>query len=154
MCEHCGCRGVEPLAELMDEHLVLLEISGDVRRAVEGGDTAAVGTHLDRLGELLVPHARVEEVGVFAALRETGDFDEHIDDLESEHAGFDATLAGINLAQPGWQEQVEKLLVDLSAHIDKENLGTFPVAVVSLGASGWNTVTRAHEARAGTRLSA
>lgn len=32
MCEHCGCRGVEPIAELMDEHLALLEIAGGVRR--------------------------------------------------------------------------------------------------------------------------
>ena len=38
MCEHCGCRGVEPIAELMDEHFALLDLVGDVRRHLQRGD--------------------------------------------------------------------------------------------------------------------
>ena len=41
MCEHCGCRGVEPIAELMDEHFELLEIAGDIRRDLASGDRGA-----------------------------------------------------------------------------------------------------------------
>jgi hemerythrin-like domain-containing protein len=39
---------------------------------------------------------------------------------------------------------LERLVADLSDHIDKENLGIFPVAVVTLGATGWDIVERAH----------
>ena len=31
-------------------------------------------------------------------------------------------------------------------HVERENLGIFPVSVVSLGASGWQVVDEAHTA--------
>ena len=49
MCDHCGCRGVEPIAELMDEHLALLEIAGDLRRHLTAGDRAACAAAVERL---------------------------------------------------------------------------------------------------------
>ena len=33
----------------------------------------------------------------------------------------------------------------LTHHIDQEDLGIFPLAVVTLGADGWNVVADAHE---------
>ena len=53
MCEHCGCRGVEPIAELMDEHLALLEVAGDVRRHLTAGDRAACAEAVSRLAVAL-----------------------------------------------------------------------------------------------------
>lgn len=40
MCEYCGCRQVEPIAELMDEHMTLLELAGDLRGAPLEQDAA------------------------------------------------------------------------------------------------------------------
>lgn len=40
--------------------------------------------------------------------------------------------------------RVKRLPDNLFEQIDKENLGTFPVAVVTLGAAGWEIVTAAH----------
>jgi len=37
MCEHCGCREIEPIARLMDEHLEMLELSGQIRRSLLAG---------------------------------------------------------------------------------------------------------------------
>ena len=34
MCEYCGCRQIAPLAELMDEHMALLDIASDVQIAI------------------------------------------------------------------------------------------------------------------------
>jgi hemerythrin-like domain-containing protein len=144
MCEHCGCRGVEPIAELMDEHLALLELSGDVRRHLGAGDRSAARAALARAGELLDQHVRREEAGVFTALKEQGDFVDAVDDLEAEHDSFDAALTTLDETAPDFADRVEALLVELSEHIDKENLGVFPVAVVTLGASGWETVGRVH----------
>lgn len=144
MCEHCGCRGVEPIAELMDEHFVLLELAADVRQALQaGGRQEAVDT-LGVLAEHLVRHVGREERGIFAALKEQGDFAPVVDELELEHLTFDEQLSDLDPRGDTFARDVQALLNDLVEHIDKENLGVFPVAVVTLGASGWDTVSRAH----------
>ncbi len=146
MCEHCGCRGVEPLAELMDEHLALLDLGGDVRRHLVAGDRAAALASLEVVGRLLDRHVGREERGVFTALKDQGDFVEAVEELEAEHLSFDEQLAALDPDDPDFGDRVLALLEELSLHIAKENLGIFPVAVVTLGATGWETVGRAHEA--------
>ena len=144
MCEHCGCRGVKPIADLMDEHFELLELAGDVRRHVAAGDRGAAATVLAELGLHLDRHVRREETGVFAALKSQGDFADAVAELEQEHISFDAQLASLDVAADEFDVRVDRLLDELSEHIDKENLGIFPVAVVTLGAVGWEIVTAAH----------
>jgi hypothetical protein len=146
MCEHCGCRGVPPIAELMDEHLALLELSGDVRRCLVAGDRPGAVAVLAEAGRLLDRHVRLEEAGVLAALKEQGDYTEAVEELEAEHVTFDEQLGALDEAAPDFDRRVQLLLDELSEHIDKENLGIFPVAVVTLGAAGWDTVGRAHAA--------
>jgi hemerythrin-like domain-containing protein len=146
MCEHCGCRGVEPIAELMDEHLALLELAGDVRRHLVAGDRVTAAEVLVEVTRQLGRHVSREERGVFAAMKEQGEFVDAVEELESEHLSFDAALASLDPGGADFDARVEALLAELSEHIDKENLGIFPVAVVTLGARGWETVGRAHEA--------
>jgi hemerythrin-like domain-containing protein len=145
VCEYCGCRQVEPLADLMDEHLRLLEIAGDLRRALEAGDRAAAAERRVELVDLLTVHTRREEAGIFAALRSQGDYVDEVDALESEHVTLDQAVAALDLDAPDAVGMLERVVADLSDHIDKENLGIFPVAVVTLGATGWEVVERAHE---------
>ena len=145
MCEHCGCRGVEPLAELMDEHLALLDLGGDVRRHLVAGDRAAALAGLEVVGRLLDRHVGREERGVFTALKDQGDFIEAVEELEAEHLSFDEQLAALDPDDADFGDRVMELLEELSLHIAKENLGIFPVAVVTLGARGWETVGKAHD---------
>jgi hemerythrin-like domain-containing protein len=146
MCEHCGCRGVEPIAELMDEHLELLELSGDVRRHLTAGDRSSAARVLGELAARLDRHVSREERGIFTAMKDQGDFVEAVEDLEAEHVSLDGAIVTLDPAGTDFEARVTRLLGELAEHIDKENLGIFPVAVVSLGASGWETVGRAHEA--------
>jgi hemerythrin-like domain-containing protein len=145
MCEHCGCRGVEPIAQLMDEHLELLDVGDDVRRRLAAGDRLGAWEQLGRLALHLDAHVAREEAGVFAALRAQGEFVQAVEDLEAEHAGFDEWLSDVGLHDADLEHRVGLLLQELSLHIDKENLGIFPVAVVTLDAAGWAMVSRAHE---------
>ena len=101
---------------------------------------------MERLADRLTRHVGREERGVFAALREQGDFVDAVEELEDEHVTFDAALAGLDADAPDFGRRVHALLDELSEHIDKENLGVFPVAVVTLGARGWETVGAAHDA--------
>jgi len=128
----------------MDEHYELLDLAGDVRRDLAAGDREAAATVLAELGLHLDRHVRREERGVFAALKSQGDFVDAVTELEQEHTSFDAQLASLDVAADDFDVRVERLLDDLSEHIDKENLGIFPVAVVTLNAAGWEIVTAAH----------
>jgi hemerythrin-like domain-containing protein len=150
VCEYCGCRQVEPLADLMDEHLRLLEIAGDLRRALEAGDLAGAAALRAALVDLLTVHTRREEAGIFTALRDQGDYVDEVDALEGEHVTLDQAVAALDLAAPDAVASFDGVVADLSDHIDKENLGIFPVAVVTLGATGWEVVERAHEISSST----
>jgi len=128
----------------MDEHLEMLELSGQIKRSLAAGDRALAETKLALLGERLVPHARREERGVFAALEEQGDFAYEVRQLEADHRAFDDIFDELDVTAPDFEQRVKALLADLSLHIDRENLGIFPVSVVTLGAEGWEMVDRAH----------
>jgi hemerythrin-like domain-containing protein len=147
VCEYCGCRQIAPLAELMDEHLALLDLASDVEIALGHRDHEAAVAHLRRLGELLDRHVRREEDGVFAALRDLGEFLDEVGELEQEHVEFHAGLAALDPADPEIGTKARAMFQHLSDHVDKEDLGIFPVSVVTLGAAGWDLVTSVHEAQ-------
>jgi hemerythrin-like domain-containing protein len=128
----------------MDEHLELLELGGEVRRALAAGDRSRAWQVLGSLARELDHHVSKEERGVFRALRDQGEYIEAVAELEGEHADFDELLSDLGLDDVDLEARVDRMLADLSEHIDKENLGIFPVAVVTLNASGWDTVSAAH----------
>jgi hemerythrin-like domain-containing protein len=145
MCEYCGCREVAPIAELMDEHLRLMELAGDVRRCLSAGDRDTAVAHLKVLAGYLDRHVRREEAGVFTALRDQGEFLEEVDLLEKEHQTFDEQVETLDPGSESFESDVARLLRELDDHVERENLGIFPVSVVTLGATGWDTVNRAHD---------
>ena len=144
MCEHCGCRGVPPIAELMDEHLALLDEAHRVRRALGAGDRTGAFAQLGELVRHLSGHVRREEDGIFAALRADGEYVDEVDRLEGEHRGFDTAIAALDPDAPDVEARVAQLFRELDDHVERENLGIFPVSVVTLGATGWELVDHAH----------
>jgi hemerythrin-like domain-containing protein len=90
-------------------------------------------------------HVRREEDGIFRALRVAGDFVDEIDELEGEHRELAAVIAGLDVDSPSFEAQVSRLLDDLAVHVEREDLGVFPVSVVTLGADGWEIIERAHQ---------
>lgn len=146
MCGHCGCHEVDAVAELVREHDALVEQSAAVSAALARGDRAAARTLLSALVGHLGTHVEREEHGLFAALREQGDFAGEVQALEGEHRDLDHAVGHLDTEDPGFEAAVRELLADLAVHIEREDVGVFPVSVVTLGASGWDTVARAHAA--------
>lgn len=146
MCGHCGCQGVDAIGELRDEHLALLDEAHAVRRALGSGDRRDALAELTRLVAHLTRHVQREERGVFAALREQGEFVEEVEALEDEHLVLDAAVAGLDPDSVDFEARVLGLLEELGEHIEREDLGIFPVSVVTLGAEGWERVEAAHAA--------
>ena len=145
MCEHCGCKQVAPIRELMEEHVALLDDGHAIRRALGARDRVAALTHLTRLVGRLERHVRREEIGIFTALRDDGEYAEEVAALEGEHHDLDAAIAGLHGDAPEFEAQVNRLLDDLTEHVEREDLGIFPVSVVTLGAAGWELVERTHD---------
>jgi hemerythrin-like domain-containing protein len=94
-------------------------------------------THLDR-------HVQREENGIFRAMRASGDFVDEVDELEGEHRDFAEDIAALDIASDDFAGRVTALLDDLVAHVEREDLGIFPVSAVTLGATGWAIVENAH----------
>ena len=144
MCGHCGCREVVPIGRLMTEHERLLDLAEDARRAVRAGDAAAARQIITALTGLLIVHTRAEEAGLFAVMRATADFTDHIDRLQAEHAGLMAMLAtGL---RPG---AIPGICDTLREHIHAEEYGLFPAALASLGGDDWEAVSAREAAGSG-----
>ena len=100
---------MEPVAELMDEHFALLEISDEVRRSLAAQDRGEGRRLLERAGRMLARHVSREEAGIFAALEEQGDFVDAVRELEAEHVDFDRQLACLDDSTPDFAAAVHRL---------------------------------------------
>jgi hemerythrin-like domain-containing protein len=143
MCEYCGCREVEPIGELMDEHSALMAEAHEVPQALRQGDQPLVSSLLGQLVVHLGRHVSREEAGVFSALRDKGEFLDELTELEAEHRHFDQTMASLHVDDSDFALRLTQMLDDLGEHVEREDLGIFPVSVVTWGALGWETVERA-----------
>ena len=146
VCEYCGCRGVPAIAELMDEHSALVDQAHHVRQDLGAGKPTAAMSRLAGLVADLERHVQREEAGIFRAMRASGDFIDEVDALEGEHRDFAAVIARLEIGSADFEAQVVRLLDDLAIHVEREDLGIFPVSVITLGASGWAVVDTAHSA--------
>ena len=144
MCEYCGCRGVPPIGELMDEHTALMDQAHDVRADLSAGNPSAAMARLTGLVARLDRHVQREEDGIFRAMRTAGEFLDELDELEGEHHDFAAAIAALDPDSADFAAQVTRLFDDLEIHVEREDLGIFPVSVVTLGATGWGIVDQAH----------
>ena len=144
MCDYCGCNGVAPIRELMDEHEALMDEAHELRQALTHGDQARTLSLLARLAGHLDRHVHREEAGIFAALRDKGEFLEELSDLEAEHRQFDTATSTLHTVGPDFADRVNKMLDGLGEHVEREDLGIFPISVVTLGAAGWQAIETAH----------
>lgn len=154
MCEYCGCQSLAVIDELTREHDTVVNLIGEVRRAHDGGNTAAMAAVARRIAAVLGPHTEVEEHGLFPAL--AGEFPEQVAALEAEHRRIEAVLgeaAAGTPDDPGWPDRLLAALDMLRDHILKEQDGVFPAALIDLSAADWDAV-EAVRARVGTLLPA
>ncbi len=122
MCEHCGCRSDPEIAKVGAEHDAIVELADTVLAEINAGtETMAGGVR--RLQELLIPHVRGEETGIFRVAEELGLGSQYVYDLEDDHRHFDSVLAeGTDLDAV----KLEAVLDELYRHIAVEEYDLFP----------------------------
>lgn len=144
MCNYCGCRHFPLIGRLTAEHLAVGETAGLLRRAITDGRHADAFALLRELLALLVPHSATEEGGLFAELRAEGTLAEAVEQLCAEHDDIHGVLGRVDPAAPDWAA-VLTALGRLRRHIDNEEHGLFPAAVIALPIPAWDRITPAAE---------
>ncbi|MGC3860597.1 hemerythrin domain-containing protein [Micromonospora chersina] len=139
MCNYCGCREFPLIGRLSAEHEAITDAAGRLRSAVRGGGADPLAA-LDALLALLVPHTRTEEDGLFAELRAEGSLAEAVRRLCAEHDDIHGVLGAVDRAAPDWPP-VLAALDRLHRHVDNEEHGLFPAAVIALPIPAWDRIT-------------
>lgn len=147
MCNFCGCREFPLVGQLTAEHTAIEEVAGSLRRSVTEGRHADALHLLDQLVGLLVRHTAIEETGLFAELRAEGSLAEAVAKLCAEHDDIHGVLGAVDRTGPApdWPA-VLAALDRLHRHIDNEEHGLFPAAVVALPIPAWDRITPATSA--------
>ena len=140
MCDHCGCREIAAIKQLMEEHEWLHERAHYVRDAIRRGDETAARTLFAGLVGVLDSHAVAEERGLFVAMRRYEEYADHIDTLDAEHAWLRTETERATTAGDGWRERITSILDVLEEHINKEEYGVFPAALASLTVAEWESL--------------
>jgi hemerythrin-like domain-containing protein len=142
VCSYCGCRALVPIAELTEEHVQILSLSADIRRAVGRGEHVVAAALLATLTDVLELHDAVEELALYPAMTRDPELAEKVGTLFDEHDELDrvvrCTLAatGADPSTADWAGLLTALEM-LAEHIDHEEHGVFPAAAVSLDPSDW-----------------
>lgn len=139
MCNYCGCREFPLIGQLTAEHEAIANAAGRLRTAITAGADNRVEL-LDDLLTLLMPHTETEERGLFLELRAEGSLTEAVEQLCDEHDDIHGVLSTVDRAAPDWPA-VLAALDRLHRHIDNEEHGLFPAAVIALPMSAWDRLT-------------
>lgn len=134
MCSYCGCRSNTLIARYTVEHEEIVNAMGTLRRAASTADPTRTHSAATVLADLLSPHTASEERSLFAELRQDAEFTAHVDELCAEHRAIDEILARVD---GGDFAAVSRLEHMLRRHIDREENGLFPAAVIALDGTAW-----------------
>jgi hemerythrin-like domain-containing protein len=140
MCNYCGCRAFPLIGRLTEEHDAIADIAGELHSAIKAGRHDEATQLLDELIGLLIPHTSTEEQGLFAELRFDSVLAEEVDKLCREHADIHGVLMAADRTVPDWSA-VLAAIPRLYRHIDNEEYGLFPAAVIALPMPAWDRIT-------------
>jgi hemerythrin-like domain-containing protein len=140
MCSYCGCRNIPVIATLNAEHDAIVNSTYALQVAFRDQDAESAKTAGKVLAELLHPHTRREQDGLFAEMRKDELFTEHIASLCAEHAELDAEL---ELIATGDLTRITAMITLLNNHIDREENGLFPAALAYLNDDQWDVIQQA-----------
>jgi len=141
VCEYCGCQDIPAIATLTAEHEAIREVARVGQQAATASDHPAAVAAATRLKELLDPHSRIEELGLFPAM--AGEFGEHTERLTAEHRALEAELTElIDSAAPvaGWEQRLTAALSELFEHILREQDGLFPATLSVMTPEQWDSL--------------
>lgn len=138
MCDHCGCREFEAIAELTADHEVILDLAWKLSESVRNGVPIDPVGH-ERLMYLMDMHVLKEEKGLYPLLMGTGDLSaDECALLEEEHTDLGAALVA--------GEFERRAYFALAAHIEQEESELFSAAMFAFDDEQWDQMLDVHRA--------
>ncbi len=148
MCQYCGCRDIETVALLTDDHVEIQNRCGDSFRAIESGDYAKAAQLARELDAIMRIHNAVEEKALYLSIGAHEEFAEQTGQLFDEHDALDEVLADIiahddagRLDDVDWAKVLAAYDV-LFEHIQAEENGLFPAAAIVFEPEEWDRCER------------
>ena len=143
MCDHCGCRAYEPIADLTVEHESILALAWEL---AESGAPTSCDVR-DELVALLDVHVAKEETWLYPELVATGDLSPVSSSaLEEEHRSLRSTVSSGSFGRRDFYA--------LAAHIEEEELELFPAAMFAFDDEEWARFTQSGSTFAATARAA
>lgn len=148
MCQYCGCDRIGPIGALMDDHFVIRNLCGHIRRHVEAGERHSAVELTSELRRIFSVHNAVEEAGLYLSMTRFEEYEDKAATLYDEHDALDALLDEVLVrAETDGAEHVDfaALLNEfdvLVEHINHEDNGLFPAAAVILESADWERCER------------
>jgi hypothetical protein len=132
VCDHCGCREYEPIADLTGEHESILALAWAL--AESGGSPVVSDAARDELVALLDVHVEKEETWLYPELVATGDLSPLASSaLEEEHRSLRSTVLSGSFDRRDFYA--------LAAHIEEEELELVPAAMFAFADEEWARFT-------------
>jgi hemerythrin-like domain-containing protein len=144
MCDYCGCRETEPIAELSEEHAHLENLGTRLRNALQQDDDGTARALLARIVGILDPHVRKEERGLFSHMLDEGaEYETVVEGLIGEHIELEHAIA--RLGDTLDRGAVLAFLEALDEHIFKEEWDLFPAAMGLLSYDALQAISEVHD---------
>lgn len=137
MCSYCGCTETTVIGRYTDEHEAVVNALGDVRRAVHSDSRSDIAASTAALRAILAPHTASEERSLFVELRKEPELAETVAMLCAEHVAIERHLDRVAALEPSAYAELEHVL---RRHMDKEDNGLFPAAVIALDGPSWERI--------------
>lgn len=140
MCSYCGCQSLTVIRLLTIQHEQIINKLGEVRRACELQDANVAALHAGELAAMIATHNKLEEDGLFEALKPDLEFAESLAKLRSEHQEIDELVGRIG---SGEVTAIGELEITLRNNISNEENGLFPASAVTLDGPVWDAIEAA-----------
>ncbi len=140
MCSYCGCQSLTVIRLLTLQHEQLINKLGEVRRACELEDAKSASREASHLATMIAAHNKLEEEGLFEALKPDLEFAESLAKLRAEHHEIDKLVGRI---ESGEITAIGELEITLRNNISNEENGLFPASAVTLDGPIWDAIETA-----------
>lgn len=140
MCSYCGCQSLTVIRLLTIQHEQIINKLGEVRRACEIEDAKFASIQASELAAMIATHNKLEEEGLFEALKPDLEFAETLAKLRTEHDEINKLVSRI---ETGDITAIGELEITLRNNISNEENGLFPASAVTLDGPIWDAIETA-----------
>ncbi len=140
MCSYCGCQSLTVIRLLTIQHEQIINKFGGIRRACELEDASSASLQAGQLAAMIAVHNKLEEDGLFEALKPDLEFAESLSKLRAEHEEIDKLVGRI---ESGEVSAIGELEITLRNNISNEENGLFPASAVTLDGPIWDAIETA-----------